>query len=134
VGQWDKLPVDSHDLFALVAPRPVFVSGGNDPEKNADGTYRAIIAPNGTQQIVAFGATSDAWVDPKGSFMAARAANPVYVLLGKKPIDETFPPIDTPVLDGDIGFYQHTAGHTAAPAWPVFVKFVSKYWDAPAGR
>jgi hypothetical protein len=134
-GQWDKMPVDSHDLFAVVAPRPVFVSGGALHEMNADGTYKTTIVANGTAQVTPFGgATSDAWVDPKGSYLAMVAAAPVYTLLGKKPVQEPFPAIDTPLLDSDMGFYQHTSGHTAAPAWPVFVKFAAKYWDAPAGK
>jgi hypothetical protein len=131
-GQWDKMPVDSHDLIALVAPRPIFVSGGNFPEMNADGTYRSIITATGQQQIVAFGGTSDAWVDPKGSYLAEVGASPVYELLGKKGVQTPFPKIDTPLLDADEGFYQHTSGHTPAPAWPVFIKFASKYWDRPA--
>ena len=55
--KWDDLPVDSHELIALVAPRPVFISSG---EKG------------------------DEWVDARGMFMAAVAAGPVYKLLGKK--------------------------------------------------
>ena len=30
-GRWDALPVDSHELIALCAPRPVFISAGNGP-------------------------------------------------------------------------------------------------------
>ena len=135
-GNWDKMPVDSHDLFAVLAPRPVFVSGGALHEMNSDGTYKTTIIANGTQQVTPFGGTtSDAWVDPKGSYLAQVAANPVYELLGKKGVQTPFPAIDTPVLAGDMGFYQHTSGHTATPAWPIFVKFAAKYWDnAPAKK
>jgi beta-xylosidase len=99
---WGDLPVDSHELIALCAPRPVFISAG------------------ATQ--------GDGWVDAKGSFLAAAAAGPVYTLLGKKDLGTTnFPPIGTALMDGDIAFRQHTSGHTDAPNWPVFLKFADRY-------
>ena len=105
---WGDLPVDSHELIALCAPRPVFISAG---------------ATNG-----------DGWVDAKGSFMAAAAAGPVYRLLGKKDMGTTeFPPIETPLMDGDVAFRQHSGGHTPAPNWPTFITFAERYFTAPAG-
>jgi hypothetical protein len=119
-GNWDALPVDSHELIALCAPRPVFLSAGKGAEPNPDGT---------TVQI------NDAWVDAKGSFLAAVGAGPVYRLLGKKDLGTTeFPPIDTTLTDGDIGFRQHTGGHTAEPTWPTFLTFAAKYFDKPGRR
>lgn len=101
-GHWDALPVDSHELIALCAPRPVFISAG------------------ATQ--------GDGWVDAKGSFMAAAAAGPVYRLLGRKGLGTTeFPPIDTALTSGDLGFRQHTGGHTDAPTWPTFLGFADRY-------
>ena len=67
-GRWDAMPVDSHELIALCAPRPVFISAGNGPGP---------LNPDGTVPI------NDAWVDPRGSFLAAVAAGPVYRLLGR---------------------------------------------------
>jgi hypothetical protein len=114
-GNWDALPVDSHELIALCAPRPVFLSAGKGADPNPDGT---------TVQI------NDAWVDAKGSFLAAVGAGPVYRLLGKKDVGTAdFPPIDTTLIDGDIGFRQHTGGHTAEPTWPTFLTFAAKYFD-----
>jgi hypothetical protein len=119
-GNWDALPVDSHELIALCAPRPVFLSAGKGAEPNPDGT---------TVQI------NDAWVDAKGSFLAAVAAGPVYRLLGKKDLGtKEFPPIDTTLTDGDLGFRQHTGGHTAEPTWPTFLTFAAKYFDKPGRR
>jgi hypothetical protein len=113
-GHWDALPVDSHELIALCAPRPVFLSAGKGAgDVNPDGTIQA----------------NDGWVDPKGSFLAAAAAGPVYKLLGKKDLGtSTFPPIDTALVDGDIGFRQHTEGHTPGPTWPTFLMFASRYF------
>ena len=108
---WNDLPVDAHELIALCAPRPVFISGG------------------ATQ--------GDGWVDAKGMFMAAAAAGPVYTLLGKKDLGTTnFPPMETALVAGEIAFRQHSGGHTDAPNWPTFLKFAGRYIktaSAPAG-
>lgn len=109
-GDWDALPVDSHELIALVAPRPIFISAG---------------ATDG-----------DGWVDAKGSFLAASAAQPAYALLGKKGMPQganQFPPIDTALVDGEVGFKQHTGGHTDAPTWPTFIAFAERF-IGPAAR
>jgi hypothetical protein len=101
------MPVDAHELIAMCAPRPVFVSGG---------------ATKG-----------DGWVDAKGMFLAAAGAGPVYRLLGKRDMGTTeFPAIETPLVDGDIAFRQHTGGHTPAPNWPTFIAFASRYLNARA--
>ncbi|MGB6723608.1 MAG: acetylxylan esterase, partial [Terracidiphilus sp.] len=102
------LPVDAHELIALCAPRPVFISGGSTDH-------------------------GDGWVDAKGMFLAAAAAGPVYRLLGKKDMGATvFPPVETPLIDGDIAFRQHNGGHTPAPNWPTFLEFAGRYVHGPA--
>jgi hypothetical protein len=117
-ARWDAMPVDSHELIALCAPRPVFLSAGNNPGP---------VNPDGTVPV------NDAWVDAKGSFLAAVGAGPVYRLLGKKDLGTTeFPPIDTAIIEGDLGFRQHTGGHTPAPTWPTFITFAEKYFRKPA--
>jgi hypothetical protein len=117
-ARWDTMPVDSHELIALCAPRPVFLSAGNNPGP---------MNPDGTVTI------NDAWVDAKGSFLAAVAAGPVYRLLGARDLGTNlFPPIDTAIIDGDLGFRQHTEGHTPAPTWPTFLTFAARYLDKPA--
>lgn len=99
----NDLPVDAHELVALCAPRPVFISSGTVP--------------------------GDGWVDAKGMFLAAAHAGPVYKLLGKKDMGTMeFPPIETGLMDGDITFRQHSAGHTPAPNWPTFLTFASRYF------
>jgi hypothetical protein len=95
------LPVDSHELIALCAPRPVFIGGG------------------ATQ--------GDGWADAQGMFLAAVGAGPVYRLLGKQDMGTTqFPPLGTPLIDGDLAFCQHAGGHTDAPNWPVFLQFTRR--------
>ncbi|MCB0744976.1 MAG: acetylxylan esterase, partial [Ignavibacteriae bacterium] len=97
------LPIDAHELIAMCAPRPVFISCGS-PEVEGN------------------------WVDAKGQFMAAVGAGPVYKLLGKKDLGTNeMPPIGTPLVYGDIAFSQHSGGHTNAPNWQTFLKFADKY-------
>ena len=98
---WNDLPVDSHELVALCAPRPVFIGAG---------------------------AQSDGWVDAKGMFLAAVGAGPVYKLLGKKDMGTAeFPPVGTRLFDGDVAFRQHDGGHTPDPNWPAFLTFAGRY-------
>jgi len=100
---WNDMPVDSHELVALCAPRPVFISAG------------------ATQ--------GDGWVDAKGMFLAAVGAGPVYKLLGKKDLGtKEFPPIETALMGGDVAFRQHSSGHTPGPNWPTFLTFAERYF------
>jgi hypothetical protein len=106
----NDLPVDSHELIALCAPRPVFIGAGEIHG-------------------------GDGWVDPRGMFMSAVAAGPVYRLLGEKGLPTShFPPLGTPLLSGDIAYRQHHGGHTPAPDWPYFLRFASRYLKAPATK
>src|SRR5207302_9308635 len=92
--KWSDLPVDSHELVAMCAPRPVFLSAGNlvDP---------AVDIGN-----------SDAWVDARGTFMAGVAAGPGYRLVGKKDLGtRCVSPIETGNPSGDLVFRQPRAGH-----------------------
>jgi hypothetical protein len=99
----NDLPVDQHELIALCAPRPVFVSSGS-------------------QQV------EGGWVDARGMFLGAVNAGPVYRLLGKKDLGTNeFPPMETALIDGDIAFRQHSGGHTTGPNWPTFLTFASRY-------
>jgi hypothetical protein len=121
-GHWDDLPVDGHELVALCAPRPVFISGGKGPNFGPDGKI-----PEPVRQNI-----NDAWQDSKGMFMAAAGAGPVYKLLGKKDMGTTeFPPIETALVDGDVAFRQHSGGHTPEPNWPTFLAFAQRYLKSP---
>jgi hypothetical protein len=110
------LPVDNHELIALCAPRPVFVGAGlsdqNQPGKPGDG-----------------------WADARGMFLAEVAAGPVYKLLGKKDLGTSvFPAIETPLIDGELAFRQHSGGHTPAPNWPTFLDFAGRYLQGAGAR
>jgi hypothetical protein len=103
----NDLPVDAHELIALCAPRPVFISSGSLQVEGG-------------------------WIDGKGTFFGAVGAGPVYKLLGKKDLSTTeFPPMETTLIDGDIAFRQHSGGHTTGPNWPTFLTFASRYIKSP---
>ncbi len=102
---WDDLPVDAHELLALCAPRPVFISVGSEQVEGG-------------------------WVDAKGMFMAGVGAGPVYRLLGKKDLGTTeFPPQGTALIEGEIAFRQHSGGHTTGPNWPTFLSYAELYFS-----
>ena len=90
-------PIDAHMLVALMAPRPVLLQTGSE----------------------------DGWSDPKGEFLAAVAAEPVYKLFGKHGLGTTeWPAAGQPILH-DIGYFMHAGGHGTLPAdWDVFLKFL----------
>lgn len=103
----NDLPVDAHELIALCAPRPVFVSSGSLQVEGG-------------------------WIDGKGMFLGAVGAGLVYKLLGKKDLGTTeFPPMETALIDGDLAFRQHSGGHITGPNWPTFLMFASRYIKGP---
>jgi hypothetical protein len=104
-----NLPIDSHMLLALCAPRPTFVSYGV-PEKG------------------------DAlWLDQQGSYMATVAAGKVFRLLGVKDIgtNENYqtakmPAVNHGLLDGQLAWRQHDGGHTDGPNWKYFIPWAAR--------
>jgi hypothetical protein len=107
------LPVDAHELIALCAPRPTFISYGASSGQGAEGT----------------------WVDQRGSFMAAVAAGPVFELLGKKALPTSeFPAVEVGLMDGDLAWRQHAGGHTTGPNWPTFLKWGERYITVQVGN
>ncbi len=107
------LPVDQHELIALCAPRPCFVSYGV-PEKGD---------PN--------------WVDAHGSFMAAVLAGPAYRLLGKKDLGtpgdyltDKMPAVNE-LIGGELAWRQHDGGHTNVPNFPAFYEWAGRYITTP---
>jgi hypothetical protein len=111
------LPVDAHELIALCAPRPTFISYGV-PEKG------------------------DAkWLDHQGSYMAAVAAGPVFTLLGARGLGtssdyrtEKMPPVNVGLLDGQLAWRQHDGGHTDAPNWKYFIPWADRLFHRKAEK
>jgi hypothetical protein len=104
------IPVDAHQLIALAAPRPIFISYGV-PEK---GDAR--------------------WLDQQGSYMAAVAAGPVFRLLGAADLGtsddynrEKMPPVNVGMLKGELAWRQHDGGHTDGPNWKYFIPWADRF-------
>jgi hypothetical protein len=96
----DQSPVDANMLLALIAPRPVLLQTGDN----------------------------DFWSDPKGEFLAAVAAGPVFRLLGKQGLDtDRMPSAGEPILH-TIGYSMHAGGHGTIPSdWDLFLKFMQMH-------
>ncbi|TWT67763.1 hypothetical protein Pla123a_43220 [Posidoniimonas polymericola] len=103
-GEWaanpDAAPVDAHQLIALMAPRPLLLQTG----------------------------TEDKWSDPKGEFLAAKAATPVYKLLGESGIEAEHLPKAGRLIGGALGYYMHDGGHgMTTDDWGVYLEFLKRH-------
>lgn len=113
----DDLPVDSHMLIALAAPRATFISYGV-PERG------------------------DAlWLDQQGSYMATVAAAKVFELLGVAAVgaDEHYqtavlPAVNEGRLGGRLAWRQHDGGHTDAPNWKYFIPWANRELGIASSR
>jgi hypothetical protein len=106
----NDLPVDSHELIALCAPRLTFISYGVPEQGDAK------------------------WLDQQGSFMATVAAGPVFKLLGAQDLrissdyrTAQMPPVNHGLLDGQLAWRQHDGGHTDAPNVKYFIQWADRF-------
>ncbi len=111
------IPVDSHQLIALVAPRWVFVSYGIPEKGDAN------------------------WLDHQGSYMAAVAAGPVFRLLGAKDLGEKqdyrvakMPAVNVGMLDGELAWRQHDGGHEDRSNMKYFIEWANRLMSRSGRR
>ncbi len=101
-GRERDLPVDQHELLALVAPRALYVASAVD----------------------------DRWSDPRGEFLSLARASPAWALWGEPPIgDAEMPPLDTPLVVGRRGYHVRRGGHDLTPYdWMRFLDLADRLW------
>jgi hypothetical protein len=103
------IPVDAHQLIALCAPRPTFISYGIPEKGDAN------------------------WLDQQGSYMATVAAGPVFRLLGARDLGDrrdyrvaAMPAVNTGLLDGELAWRQHDGGHEDRSNMKHFIAWANK--------
>ncbi|MDB6075079.1 MAG: hypothetical protein JWO89_2719, partial [Verrucomicrobiaceae bacterium] len=98
-GNEAALPVDSHELAALIAPRPLLATSG----------------------------TEDLWSDPHGEFLGLVAADAVYRLLGKEGIDTKEWPTAGTLVNERLGYFLRKGPHDVTlEDWRAMLAFVPR--------
>ena len=95
----DALPADQHELLALIAPRPVYVASAEE----------------------------DQWADPRGEFLSAFYATPVFKLYGEKGIpSKEMPAINQPIQNS-VAYHIRTGGHDVTGFdWEQYIKWATE--------
>lgn len=99
-GRPDRLPMDQHELVALVAPRAVLFTN----------------------------ATEDTWANPAGQFDVLKAAEPVYRLLNAGGLAAPTMPSTGQLSAGTLGYAIRPGKHSMTREdWSFFLDFADKH-------
>jgi len=98
----DRLPIDQHQLLALIAPRPLYVAS----------------------------ASQDLWADPRGEFLATVYASPVYQLYQQPGLtNPDMPRPNRPMVSGSMGYHLREGAHDlVAYDWEQYLNFADRVW------
>ncbi|MBO7417610.1 MAG: acetylxylan esterase [Bacteroidaceae bacterium] len=96
-----SLPMDQHELLALIAPRLVYVASAQD----------------------------DQWADPRGEFLSLQEASKVYALYGLETLQgSSFPSVNEPLWKGNCGYHMRTGIHDVTDYdWQSYIEFANKH-------
>lgn len=96
-GREQDLPVDQHQVMALIAPRAVYVTSADE----------------------------DLWADPRGEYTSLVQAAPVFNLLGSSSITNAeMPALGKPRHEGKTGYHIRSGGHGLGELdWRFFLDF-----------
>jgi hypothetical protein len=99
------LPIDQHQLLALIAPRQVCVGS----------------------------ADADFWADQRGEFLSLVAASPVFALYGFEGLTaDQMPPLDTSLVRGKFEYHVRRGIHNLTPYdWACYMDVADRVWERP---
>lgn len=97
----EYMPFDQHSVIAFCAPRPIYLAT----------------------------AEKDTWGDPKGEFLAGKAAEPVYALYNREGIGcDNQPAVDVAMNKGYIAYHVRSGGHAILEYdWTKFIEYADRY-------
>lgn len=96
----EALPIDQHQLLAMIAPRPVYVASAQEDE----------------------------WADPKGEFLSTYYATPVYNLFGKDGIPSNVMPEVNQPIQNTVSYHIRTGKHDVTDYdWEQYIKWAKNF-------